>query len=62
MLSLVREPKGIEKKKFKRVWQVVQTIFFASKNTFFFLNLRKLRIFHFFPDFAGSSRRKLYEK
>ena len=32
---------------FERVWQVVETIFFASKITFFCRNLRKFRIFHF---------------
>ena len=36
--------------------------FFCLKNPFFCWNLRKFRIFHFFPDFVGSSRRKLYEK
>ena len=32
---------------FKRVWQVVETIFFASKITFL-LKLAKISIFHFF--------------
>ena len=47
---------------FKRVWQVVKTIFFCLKNHFFCWNLGKFRIFYFFPDFVGWSRRKLYEK
>ena len=46
---------------FKRVWQVVETIFFASK-IIFLLKLAKISNFSFFPDFVGSSRRKLYEK
>ena len=53
--------KGLSKKMFKRISEVVETIFFASKITFFF-KLAKISNFSFFPDFIGSSRRELYEK
>ena len=33
---------------FKRVWQVIQTIFFASQITFFLLKLAKISNFSFF--------------
>ena len=46
---------------FKRVWQVVETIFLPQKSLFL-LRLAKISNFLFFPDFVGSSRRKLYEK
>ena len=42
--------KGLSKKMFKRVWQVVETIFFASKITFFLLKLAKISNFPFFSD------------
>ena len=47
---------------FKRVWQVVKTIFFASKTPFFVETCENFELFIFFPDIVGSSRRKLYEK
>ena len=53
--------KGLSKKMLKRVWQVVETFVLPQKSLFCW-NLRKFRIRHFFPDFVGSSRRKLYEK
>ena len=47
---------------FKRVWQVVETIFLPQKSLFL-LKLAKISNFSFFfPDFVGSSKRKLYEK
>ena len=54
--------KELSEKMFKRVWQVVETIVFCLKNHFFCWNLRKFRIFYFFPDFVGSSRKKLNKK
>ena len=54
--------KGLSKKMFKHVWQVVETIFFASKITLFVETCENFNFFHFFADFVGSSRRKLYEK
>ena len=51
LLSLVREPKGIEQKMFKRVWQVVETIFFASKITFFVETCENLEFLIFFRIF-----------
>ena len=33
---------------FKRIWQVVEKIFFWLKNHFFCWNLRKFQIFNFF--------------
>ena len=53
--------KGLSKKKFKHVWQVVETIFLPQKSLFL-LKLAKILNFPFFSDFVGSSRRKLYEK
>ena len=46
---------------FKHVWQVVETICLPQKSLFL-LKLAKMSNFSFFPDFFGSSRRKLYEK
>ena len=43
--------KGLSKKMFKRIWQVVETIFFASKITFL-LNLAKSSNFSFFSGFC----------
>ena len=54
--------KGLSKKMFKRVWQVVETIFFASKITLFVETCENLEFFIFYPAFVGWSRRKLYEK
>ena len=48
-------------KMFKRVLQVVETIFLPQKSLFL-LKFAKISNFSFFPDFVGSSRRKLYEK
>ena len=40
--------KGLSKKMFKRVWQVVETIFFASKITFFVETCENFEFFIFF--------------
>ena len=47
---------------FKRVWQVVETIFFASKITFFVETCENFEFFILVQAFVGSRRRKLYEK
>ena len=61
-LLLSVNQRGLSKKMFKHVWQVVETIFFASIITFFVETCENFEFFNFFPDFVGSSRRKLYEK
>ena len=40
--------KELSKKMFKRVWQVVETIFFASKITFFVKTCENFEFFIFF--------------
>ena len=40
--------KGLSKKMFKRVWHVVETIFFASKITFFVETCESFEFFIFF--------------
>ena len=43
--------KGLSKKMFKRIWQVVVTIFFASKITFFVETCENFEFFIFFQIF-----------
>ena len=54
--------KGLSKKIFKRVWQVVETIFFCLKNNFFVETCENFDFFIFFRILLVQVEKKLYEK